>query len=156
MKRVAQKWCYAGLAAAIIFFDQITKWYAVQALVPDDVSTITSGLSFSLVYNRGVTWGLFASSQNVLFGIVTGFALLLTLALVGYAVWRWRNKLTIIGEVLVLAGSVGNLIDRFTHGAVVDFIALSYGDMTWPLFNVADVAIVVGVALMAYEYLLHE
>jgi signal peptidase II len=71
-----------------------------------------------------------------------------TLFLGSYAYHRWHDNKIIIGEVIVLAGGISNLIDRALYQGVIDFIALSWGPLSWPVFNVADVCIVFGVFLM--------
>ena len=79
--------------------------------------------------------------------VITG----ITLALASYTAIRAMNHQLIFGEILVLAGSCSNLIDRFIYGGVVDFILLSYGDWSFPVFNCADVCIVIGIGLMLFE-----
>ena len=61
------------------------------------------------------------------------------------------NHRSIVGEVMVVAGAVSNLIDRVLHHAVVDFIELSYKGWSWPVFNIADCCIVIGVFLLIFK-----
>ena len=61
---------------------------------------------------------------------------------------RYRKHELIIGELLVIAGAGSNIMDRIRMGGVIDFIKLSAGDFVWPLFNIADICIVIGVFIM--------
>lgn len=65
-----------------------------------------------------------------------------------------KNKL--VGLIAIIAGSLSNIVDRFIYGGVIDFIELSYNQWIWPVFNVADVAIVCGIGLILYDCYAHE
>ena len=143
-------WRYALLFFGIIGIDRISKWWAIDTLaIPYQVNQF---LSFELVYNRGISWGLLHSTSDTLFAVVSIVIALVTLAVAISAWIRFMNGDAILGELLVVAGSCANLIDRVLYGGVVDFILLSYGQWSWPVFNIADAAIVVGVAIMLWEY----
>lgn len=140
---------YIGLGAFCFFFDRVTKLWALKACVAPVM--VTPWFSCSLAFNRGVAWSLFHSESAFVFAAVTcavgavmGMVLLHAYerASAGKAIWA---------ETLVLAGAAGNIWDRCLYGGVVDFIALSYRDMHWPLFNVADGVVVVGVMLLFFE-----
>lgn len=65
-----------------------------------------------------------------------------------YTFFQWKQNQSILAEVFILAGGLSNIIDRFVYSGVVDFIVLGYKDWFWPVFNVADAFIVLGVTLM--------
>jgi len=140
---------YGTLAAIIIVFDRITKWYALNHWYVRQ--QINQFLSFELTFNRGISWGFFHSASNCLFVTVSLLIAAVTVGVAVLAIQRLKAGECIFGETLVVAGSISNIIDRILYSGVVDFIALSYGDWMWPLFNVADMAIVVGVAIMIWE-----
>lgn len=132
--------------------DRLTKYWAVTAL--QQVPMVAAPwLSFSFALNRGVSWSLFHSESSLQFVLVS----LLIAFVVGALTWHmWQRYIkghTVYGEWLVLGGAISNLWDRYWYGGVVDFIMFHYRDWVWPLFNIADCMIVVGIALMTYELL---
>ena len=140
---------YGLIALCVLLLDRISKWYAVQHIqMPIQINQF---LSFELAFNRGISWGMFHGS-GCLFALVRIVISLVTFFVAISAYARWREGQLVLGEVLVVAGSFSNLIDRAFYGGVVDFILLHYSDWYWPVFNVADMAIVCGVALMIWEY----
>lgn len=141
---------YAGLAAAIIALDQYTKYRALQICMQR--CFINEFLSFEIVFNRGISWGLLSSSSTVIFLMVSSLIALVTLVISWHAYDRLEAGKSIIGETFVVAGSIGNLIDRVHYQGVVDFIEFSYQGYSWPSFNIADSFIVVGVLLIIWEY----
>ncbi len=114
--------------------------------------TVNSFLSFEVVFNRGISWGMFHSQSDVLFFIVSAIIAIITAVLCGYAYHNYMRGNVIAAEVCIIAGSCCNLIDRVMYGGVVDFIILSYGQLTWPVFNIADAVIVFGVGLFLLRY----
>jgi signal peptidase II len=130
----------------VILSDRITKWYMLQ---PTTASyTVNDYLSFQLVYNRGISWGLFNSNNPLVFVALTTLIVAVVVMLYVYTLQQLQFGKTVYGPFLVLAGASSNLIDRFVYGAVVDFIVLSWGDWSFPAFNIADCAIVLGVIIM--------
>ena len=79
---------------------------------------------FQVTFNRGISWGILNYSHGGIFFYVTLGILVLTAALIGYAFLRLREGKPIIGELLVIAGSLSNSIDRLVHKGVVDFIVV--------------------------------
>lgn len=143
---------YGVLAAVIVLFDQLTKWYARTHWVHE--YTVTNHLSFQLTLNRGISWGLFNGSHNGLFWVITLLIMVLTAALGLYGYTRVKQGCSIFGELFVVAGSCSNIIDRFMHAGVIDFIVLHKGDLAWPVFNLADVFIVIGVATLFVQQII--
>jgi len=76
----------------------------------------------------------------------------ITIGLSYYAYKRYVAGETIYGEVMVVAGSCSNILDRFVYGGVIDFIEVSYGQWMWPSFNFADASIVIGVGIMMMKH----
>lgn len=137
-------------SAAIALFSGV-DWHTFGACTMDEPCCLLMGsatgpcLSFDLVVNRGVSWGLFATDSIlgfVLMGLLIGG---ITALLAYYMYARWQAGFSAVGELFIVAGSVGNLIDRLFYHGVIDFIRFSWGQFTWPIFNIADCCIVLGV-----------
>ena len=138
---------YACIATFIITLDQVVK-YQVMNHLPH--YSINQFLSIDLVFNRGISWGLLHSESATVFAFVNSAILFVIGSLAVHAIIRMRQKHSIIGEVMVFAGAVSNYIDRYCYEGVVDFISVSYQNYYFPVFNVADMFIVSGVALMLF------
>lgn len=128
----------------VLALDQASKqWVLERLLFAERPISVLPFLDITLVWNRGVSYGLFQQSGTGRWVLV-----LVTLgATVALAAWMLRTpRLRLrLSLALVVGGAVGNLIDRTAFGAVVDFVHLYYGDFSWYVFNVADAAIVFGV-----------
>lgn len=137
--------CLAVLALA---FDQASKAWILQVLAdPPHHLPVFSLLSFDLVWNHGVTFGLFADTDFSLALIWCGLAACMIAFLLGY-LWRADYWLTAAAAGMIIGGAIGNVIDRLRFGAVVDFIHVAY--YPW-VFNIADCAVVVGVAILIWD-----
>jgi len=146
---------YALTFFAVLVADRLTKLYAVNSLT-DTSCRVNKFLSFELVFNRGVTWGLFSSSNQLFFFLLSSISLGVTFFLARYMYMRWCQEKPVLGELFVVAGAIGNSIDRFWYHGVVDFIHVSIGTFSWPLFNVADIAIVIGVLFMFVTHIVYQ
>jgi signal peptidase II len=145
---------FAVVPAAILMADQLTKGWALGGLDPARPVTVIPGLvRLTLVLNPGVAFGLFASVPAGWRWLVSVFSLAALGLLVALALrlGPGGGGLAALALGLVFGGAVGNLVDRWRLGAVVDFVDLHIGDYHWPAFNVADSAITVGVVLLAAE-----
>jgi len=145
-------WVFALTAMSSFILDRLSKIYALQNLVEHDV-ILVPGCKLSLIFNTGISFSLFSSSSGMISWELTGIiAIIVALLIVG---WRYY-ALTLLADVgfgLIIGGAVGNFVDRLAVGGVIDFIELYYGQWSWPTFNVADIAIVVGFLLIAGEAL---
>jgi len=138
---------YLVVAALILALDQIVKQYIMQSLPHYQINQF---ISIDLVFNRGISWGLLHSDNTTVFACVNSAILFVIGSLIIHSIIRLRQRLCIIGEVMVFAGAVSNYIDRYYYNGVVDFISLSYLDWCFPVFNIADIFIVTGVILMLF------
>lgn len=137
-----------GAATVIVVADQLTKWWALEALDGGRRIELFWTLQFNLVFNHGSAFGAGAGYGSII-GLV---AIAIVAALVVFS-RRVHDTRLLVALGVIGGGAVGNLIDRmlrdgdgFLGGAVVDFIDLQW----WPVFNVADMAIVIGgVAVVA-------
>jgi signal peptidase II len=143
-----------GLATAVFVADQLTKAWALARLdAIHPVVVIPDLFHLVLVMNPGVAFGIFAGVPPEWRWIVTLFSVT-ALALLGSLAFRILPRGSVVARIaigLVFGGAAGNLLDRWRHGAVVDFIDVFWRTYHWPAFNVADSAITVGVCLLAAE-----
>ncbi|MGE0128545.1 MAG: signal peptidase II [Blastocatellales bacterium] len=146
-------------AVIVLAADQLTKAWATASLKPVVFIEVIPGF-FRLSYatNRGVAFSLFADSEFDIRWILSAVSFVAALFVIGYfrhapSGKPWLN----VSLSLLLAGIVGNMIDRVRLGEVVDFIDLHWRDLySWPTFNIADSAICVGAVLLAMEMLREE
>jgi signal peptidase II len=144
---------YYWIAAIVIALDQIVKQVIVARVdLHEQISVIGNFFLITHILNPGAAFGILKGA-SVFFIIVT------TLVVSGIIWFMERNKgtgsklmLTALG--LVLGGAIGNFIDRLLHGEVVDFLQFNFGSYTFPIFNLADSAIVCGVALILLDAIL--
>ncbi|MGB8602961.1 MAG: signal peptidase II [Rhizomicrobium sp.] len=105
-----------------------------------------------MVWNTGVTFGLFAAGSQLSTYFLAGFQFLAVCALCLW-LWRARGRLLTLSIGLVIGGAIGNLIDRLVYGRVADFFHFYVSGFDWYVFNIADTAIVFGVAGLIYDAL---
>lgn len=145
---------YYIIAVAILIIDFITKKLIVHNLeLNEEVSVIGNFFLITSHRNRGAAFGIL-QEQRAFFIIVT---IIIVAAIIWYArsVRKTGSAWLLTGLGLVLGGAIGNFIDRARFGEVVDFFKFNFGSYTFPIFNVADSAIVVGVILILIDTLLH-
>ena len=142
-----------GIIAAIVALDQWSKWMIKSSYDLYHSEPIIQGFfHFTYVTNDGMAFGLsFPGGKQVL--------LFVTLALTGVIIWMlWKEKeshnLIRYGLSFILAGAIGNMIDRLLYGKVVDFLDIMIGDFHWYIFNVADSAVTAGMVLFILHTIL--
>ena len=141
------------LAAVVVALDQASKFWILNVVRLEERRhiDISSIFDLSMVWNRGVSFGLFRSpdGQETIRWLLAAFAAAISLALI---VWvrKAQRMWSGVGIGLIIGGAVGNLIDRVRFGAVADFLDFSGLHFPW-VFNVADAAINVGVAILLIE-----
>lgn len=132
--------------------DQGSKYWVLHVLDLPDLHQVAvlPVLNFTMVWNQGVTFGLLNSLGG--WGPVA-LAVVALLVVGALCVWLRRadNALSALAIGAIAGGAVGNVIDRLRYGAVVDFIHAHIGQWSWYVFNVADAAIVCGVAALILE-----
>lgn len=146
-----------GVAALAVVADQLSKIAAVSSLerVGASRTVIPGALSFTYVLNSGATAGMLSNHRWIFMTVST----VVIIALVAYiALGRAKGKLFSVSLALILAGGVGNMIDRVARGTVVDFIDVTLVDF-FPfntVFNVADMFVCVGAALLIVSVIISE
>lgn len=131
-------------------FDQLSKFWAQSALADTGHKTVIPNFfDLQLSYNTGAAFSIFDS------GGATGRILLtiVAFAALGFIAWmvhKSENRATVpvVALGLIAGGAVGNVIDRALHGQVTDFILWRYYEHRWPIFNIADAVLLVGVAIL--------
>ncbi len=147
------------VAVVVIVIDQWTKWLAQTKLAfHEPIAVIEPVLNWTLAYNYGAAFSFLADAGGWQKWFFSGLALLMALFLSVYLIRVPRQaKLLSIGLALMLGGAIGNLIDRLMLDKVVDFIHVHYADIWhFPIFNIADIAISLGVAIIIIDMLFLE
>ena len=143
-----------GLAIFVIVVDQAVKYWMIDGLglVGGFSRDVWGPLRLTLVENQGVSFGLFQSSAPWTRWALAAFSLAVA---IGLGVWarRAEKPLTELAVGLIIGGALGNFIDRVLRGSVVDFVDVQSLHFPW-IFNVADSAITVGIALLMVESLM--
>ena len=144
-----------GLAVAglVIILDQASKYAITQTFAYGETQTVTGFFDLVCAHNTGAAFSLFNTQpgwQREFFIAVSSIAsvVILTLLRRGYG-----NALTRFALSLILGGALGNLLDRLTHGYVIDFLSFHIGAYAWPAFNIADSAISIGAVLLLWDNL---
>jgi len=144
------------LAALVLAADQGSKYAVLHPLHLQDgrLLEVLPVLNFVLVWNHGITFGMFAGTASKVF--LAAGASIVVLALFA---WLWRTQLWVVTIAVggIVGGAIGNVLDRLRFGAVVDFIQVHIGWVYYPwVFNVGDSVIVCGVIALMLESLLHK
>ena len=140
------------LAAITVGLDQFTKALVLAFLEPYQAVEWAPFLSCVLVFNTGISFGVFAGETALLRWVLIGLALAVSVLLTS---WLYKEKRLRVASALglILGGAIGNVVDRIFRHAVVDFLDLHIGGWHWPAFYLADSAITVGVVLYVFTSL---
>src|SRR5262249_15124282 len=149
-------WRWLPLTAAVIVLDQFTKWLVVQHFSYGERLNLLPVLDLTLAYNKGAAWSFLDAASGWQRWLFTALALAVSL---GLLIWLKRLKAGSQGLLggavaVILAGALGNVIDRLRLGHVIDFIMVYWNDHMFPIFNAADSAISIGAALLLLDALL--
>lgn len=138
----------------LVAIDQSSKWFLISYLEnePGMHVTLLPILDFVYAWNYGISFGLFSKYSDysntvflILNSVIVAYLYILML--------QAKTNLSQASFTLVIAGAIGNIIDRILYGAVFDFISLHYNDLAFPAFNAADSFISIGAGLLVYDYL---
>lgn len=144
------KWLWLSVLTVIL--DQLSKIWVDTSMSLYQSIPVFPGFNITYVHNFGAAFS-FLSEQG---GWQRWFFALLAASIsIGIVIWIKRLKpeetLSAISLSLILGGAIGNLVDRVIYGYVIDFFDVYYQTHHWPVFNMADSAITIGVMLMLYE-----
>ncbi|MBI1276329.1 signal peptidase II [bacterium] len=148
-----------GLAVALLagVMDQVSKHWLLygKGLINGRAYEVLPFFNLVMVWNHGVSFGLFASgsdnTRNTLLIVASLIVIVLT-----WALFRTRVRFLAVAMGLIIGGAIGNMIDRVRFGAVADFFDMHVNGYHWPAFNVADSCVCVGVALLLFDSLFLE
>ncbi|MFD1038061.1 signal peptidase II [Virgibacillus byunsanensis] len=145
---------YYIIALIIIVIDQLTKWAIIKTMdLGEQITVIDNFFYITSHRNSGAAWGIL-EGQMIFFYIIT------TVVIIGIVYYMQRyakdSRLLVISLSLVLGGAIGNFIDRLFRKEVVDFFDFIIIRYDFPIFNVADSALVVGVGLIIIATILDE
>ncbi len=144
----------AAEAIVVLVLDQLSKFLVFHEVqVPEDgMYKILPIFAIVHWWNKGVSFGMFNGAQDS--GMQFGILVILTLIIVTlllYSLSRSTRRVTICALGLIIGGAIGNLADRFIHGAVADFLYFHWGPHGFPAFNLADSCVCVGVGLLLLD-----
>ena len=147
-----------GLLISIlaVFIDQLSKWWIlVFVMDPPKVISVTPFFNLVLTWNKGVSFGMFNDQGDSGALILSAIAILITLVLI-FWLTKAKTNITAIGLSAIIGGAIGNVIDRLTHGAVLDFLDFYVNNVHWPAFNAADSFITIGAITLIWESLFYQ
>ncbi|MDC3416461.1 signal peptidase II [Aquibacillus salsiterrae] len=145
---------YYLIALLVIIIDQLTKWWVVTRMELGESITVIEDVFYITSHrNTGAAWGILAG-QMIFFYIITAIVIVVVI----YYMNKFARESKLMGWslALILGGAIGNFIDRLFRKQVVDFFNTYIGSYDYPIFNVADSALVVGVILVLLVTFLDE
>lgn len=138
----------------IIVADQATKQWAEAVLIHGS-QQVNPFLNWTLSYNEGAAFSMFSNFDGAQRWFLAGISLVVSIYLL-FVIPRQRQYMAAIAMMFVLGGAVGNMIDRFATGRVIDFISVHYEQYYFAIFNVADMSISFGAFLLILFWLFFE
>jgi len=134
----------------IFLLDRLSKYFVLEFFnkINEKDVIITSFLSFNLLWNEGIAFGLFQSKESIFYNSIT-ILIILVLCIVAWLASQ-SNGLEKICYLIIIGGGLGNTFDRLYYGSVIDFIDLNYKNFHWFIFNVADIFITIGVLILIF------
>jgi signal peptidase II len=142
---------WLALAGFVIALDQATKAWIVEAFGVGESLSVAPCFNIAFVFNSGASFSFLADAGGWQRWLFVGLALSISAWLLALLRQHSREKLLPVALAMILGGALGNVIDRFRYGAVVDFLDFHLLGAHFPTFNVADSAISVGVALTLWH-----
>jgi signal peptidase II len=135
----------------LVWVDQETKTWAIYALDYHHAYPVGPGVDLYLTYNYGSAFSVIPHASDLTRLGLISLSILTVLFFLGFMYRHRRSRLAVGAGICVLAGGLGNLYDRLVLGYVIDFIDLNLYGWHWPVFNVADLCITLGIILLILE-----
>ena len=137
------------LIPLLIIIDQLTKQLALKHIfINQTIIEINNFLNLVPVWNKGISFGLFSGIININFFMIILISIILAFLILWFI--KTNNTKLQLSFCLIISGALGNLIDRFIHGAVIDFIDVHINELHWPAFNFADSYITIGALIYIF------
>lgn len=143
-------------AALLILLDQATKAWVSDTLVYTERIPVLPVFDLTLLFNTGAAFSFLADGDGYQRWIFTGIALVVAVLIVRWLYTHSGQRLLCAALACILGGALGNALDRLMHGHVVDFLLFYWRDWYFPAFNVADIAITCGAALLILDEILRS
>lgn len=135
---------------ALIIIDQITKYLALKTLTKGPLIIIENFFTLRLVKNTGAAFGMLSDNKYLFLIIIP-----IIIAFLIYFLYDNISELTNLQKysfAMIIAGAIGNYIDRLVYGYVVDFFSFRFGSYDFAVFNIADIAVVLGVMILLFTF----
>ncbi len=139
------------VAALVIALDQISKYVILQIFLWGDLVKVTGFFDLVRAHNTGAAFSLFADQPGWQQGFFITVASIASAVIIYLLRQEKGSNLSKLSLSLILGGALGNLIDRISHGYVVDFLSFHINSYYWPAFNIADSAITLGAVLLIWD-----
>jgi len=143
---------YLWLTCLVIVLDQLSKWFMVSWLSLHETFAVVPFFNLTMAHNPGAAFSFLAHADGWQRWFFVGLASIISIALL---IWlknlKPHAKLEAISIAMILGGALGNVVDRFYYGYVIDFLDVYYGTYHWPAFNLADSAICIGAVLLILD-----
>ncbi len=134
--------------------DLITKNYAINNLIINHSVSINNYLNFTLAFNYGAAFSFLSDAGGWQRWFFIIFSLIVITIITFFIIFDKETEY--IAFSFVLGGALGNLYDRLLLGYVIDFIEIHYNNFYWPIFNIADISISIGIILLLYSLLIKK
>ncbi len=146
-------WRWLPLTAAVILLDQLSKAWIARHFAFDESVAVLPVLNITLRFNTGAAFSVLADASGWQRWLFAGLAVAVAAGIVAwlYRLDATKQRLLAFSLALVLAGALGNLLDRLRLGHVIDFVDVHWKDVHFPAFNVADSAITIGAILLLLD-----
>lgn len=147
------------IAGTVALLDQVTKALVLHYLPLYSSTPIIPGFfDLTHIQNPGGAFGLFSSQSSTVQTAVFLFASALAAGVILYlyATTPGTHRFLAFGFALIFGGAIGNMVDRFRFGRVVDFLDVYLGNLHWPAFNIADSAVTIGIGIFIYHLVLNR
>ncbi len=148
------------ISALFVFVsDQLSKYFIRETMkLFDSIVVIKDFFRITYIENTGISFGLLGGADNpVKRWILVAIVSIAAIMIIVYWILNMKNSFLFnLSCGLIVGGATGNLTDRILKGSVTDFIEVGYKDLTWPVFNMADTFVTIGVILFVVYYLFYE
>lgn len=154
MKNINFKdWKCLWLSLLFMLLDIGCKYWVKIHFFTGEVLFVTSCFNVCCVYNTGLAFGLFSNASRCFYYLFIWVAVLIVLLFLFllFDAVKYFTRYYYFAYSMIIGGAVGNLLDRIFYGMVIDFIDIHVGDWHWPVFNVADLEICIGVVMLVIK-----
>lgn len=142
---------WIGLSVVIVILDQLSKLVVLKTIPVNTSIKVTDFLNWVLVFNSGAAFSFLADGSGWQKWFLIAIGVIAVLVMLWLLKRHVEQTIFCFSIAMILGGAIGNLIDRFNHGAVVDFIDMYYLQYHWPAFNIADSAITIGALCLIFD-----